>query len=174
MHSYSWHWQHVALVALFALLFGAQYQTADAQQGGSSGWRLIYAVDSTGARVSGDKAQVLAAVRGGQPIRVGWGVSWKLPDGTVGGVEHVAEAAFVTIHRGEVFAQMPAILGQTPAAQEASITFRTEGDHLWYALLDTTGRLRGYFTGGSAQSTTPTATYWYTQGGASGAPARLY
>ena len=85
------------------------------------GWRLVYAVDSTGARLSGDKAVLLAAVRSGQPIRVGWGVAWKLPDGTAGGVEHVAEAAFLTIHQGEVFAQMPPMLGQTPKARAGCV-----------------------------------------------------
>ena len=119
----------------------------------------------------------MAAVRSGQPVRVGWGIAWRLPDGTAGGVEHVAEAAFLTIHRGEVFAQMPPMLGQTPNAQEPLIAFRTEGDRLWYALLDTTGQLRGYFTGGSEQRTTRTATYWYVPGagqGTPGTPGRLY
>ena len=168
MKHFRWHF-----LALFALLPMASHQVARAQQA-SPGWRLVYAVDSTGTRLSGDKAVLLAAVRSGQPTRVGWGVAWKLPDGTAGGVEHVAEAAFLTIHQGEVFAQMPPMLGQTPKAREPDITFRTEGDHLWYALLDTTGRLRGYFTGGSEQRITRTATYWYTQGTGSGAPARLY
>jgi hypothetical protein len=138
-------------------------------------WRLVYAVDSLGKRVSGDKSQLLAAVRAGQPVRVGWGISWRLPDGTPGGVEHVAEAAFLTIHHGEVFAQLPPILGQAPNGREPVISFSTEGDRLWYALLDTTGRLLGYFTGGrEAPRTVRTATYWFVSGSGGTGPARLY
>jgi hypothetical protein len=138
-------------------------------------WHLIYAVDSLGQRLSGDKNQLLTAVRAGQPVRVGFGVSWRLPDGTPGGVEHVAEASFLTIHHGEVFAQLPPILGQAPNGREPVISFQTDGDRLWYALLDTTGRLLGYFTGEREKArTTRTATYWFVSGSAGNSPSRLY
>lgn len=144
------------------------------QQPDSSGWRLVYAVDSLGNRTQGDKPALLAAVRAGLPVRVGFGVAWKLPDGTSGGVEHVADAAFLTIHHGEVFAQVRPILGQTPAAREPDITLRAQGDRLWYALLDTTGRLQGYFTGDSTSRTTRVATFWYVPGHGAAGPSRLY
>ena len=160
----------VGLVALLAIV----PRQSIAQQTSPSTWHLVYAVDSTGQTTYGEKARLLAAVRSGEPVRVGWGVAWKLPDGTVGGVEHVGQAAFVTIHHGEVFAQMPPMLGQTPNAREAIISFRTDGDRVWYALLDTTGRLRGYFTGGAEQRVTRSATYWYVPGPGDGAPSRLY
>lgn len=157
-----------------AALLAVSPPPSPAQQQNPVGWHLVYAADSTGARTFGEKASLLAAVRSGQPVRVGWGVTWKLADGTVGGVEHVGQAVFLTIHQGEVFAQLPPILGQTPNAREPVITLRTDGDHLWYALLDTTGRLRGYFTGGSEQQTVRTATYWYVGGTSPAGPARLY
>ena len=81
---------------------------------------------------------------------------------------------------------MRPILGQNPAAREPAITFQTDGDQLWYALLDTTGRLRGYFTGGLFTTgdgvrkdsgegrTTRTATFWYVAGDGREGPARLY
>lgn len=145
-----------------------------AQQTPPPGWQLALAVDTAGSPTFGDKAKLLDAVRAGLPVRVGWGIAWRLPDGTAGGLEHVAEAAFLTIHHGEVFAQIAPILGQAPAAREPVVTFRTEGDRLWYALLDTTGRLHHYFTGGTEAQTTRTPTHWYVAGSAGTSPRRLY
>ena len=138
-------------------------------------WRLVFAVDSTGNPTFGEKTQLIAAVRAGLPVRVGWGIAWRLPDGTVGGLEHVAEATFLTIHQGEVFAQIAPILGQAPSAREPRVTFRIEGgNRLWYALLDTTGRLHHYFTGGSEAQTTRAPVSWFTAGPAGASPRRLY
>lgn len=152
-----------------------------AAQDSANGWRLVFAVDSTGRPVSGSKSRLLDAVRAGHPVRVGWGLSLRQPDGSAGGLEHVAPAAFLSIHRGEVFAQLAPILGQVPSAREPAIAFRTgeaaAGDQLWYALLDTTGRLVGYFSGtpgSTAQRTVRVPTYWYVQGEPSEPVAPLY
>ena len=147
-----------------------------AQQQTPVGWHLVYAVDSTGVRTLGDKATLLAAVRSGQPVRVAWALTFKLPDSTTGRIEHFAQATFLTIHKGELFAQIAPIMGQRPSAREPVIAFRNKDDELWYAMLDTTGRLRGYFTGGfmnvpgqgaskspGNEQTTRTATFWYVQ-----------
>jgi hypothetical protein len=160
----------VAACVHAALLAGVPAAAIHAQE--PPAWRLIYAVDSTGRRTQGDKAQLLRAVRAGQAVRVGWGVSWRLPDGTAGGVEHVAPAVFLTIHHEEVFAQLAPIMGQTPSAREPAIALRTTGG-LWYALLDTTGRLVGAFAGDTSAQTVRTATYWYVEGSAGPAPDRL-
>lgn len=154
-------------------LLGLAPRSLASQQQAAPGWRLVYAVDSMGIRTHGEKSQLIAAVRAGLPVRVGFGVVWKLPDGTVGGVEHVAEAAFLTIHHDEVFAQLSPILGQTPAPRDPVVTLRTD-DRVWYALLDTTGRLHGYFTGSLESRTSRTATYWYAPDVASTGPSRLY
>jgi hypothetical protein len=161
------------ILALFTALSALGWPLS-AQQSDGSGWRRVYAVDTAGRSTFGDKAQLLDAVRAGLPVRVGWGIAWRLPDGTAGGLEHVAEAAFLTIHHGEVFAQIAPILGQAPSAREPVVTFRTEGDRLWYALLDTTGRLHHYFTGGAEAQTTRTATHWYVAGAAGANQRRLY
>ena len=171
---------------ILAILLTAQTPYLLRAQQAPVGWHVVYAVDSTGVRTLGDKSTLLAAVRAGQPVRVGWGVTFKLPDSTTSGIEHVADAAFLAIHRGEVFAQISPILGQQPSAKEPVITFRNRNDQLWYALIDTTGRLRGYFTGRlystregadkgpSSEQTLRTATFWYVQGTTHEGPARLY
>ena len=136
---------------------------AAAQQPAATAWRLIFAVDSAGHTTNGDKAQLLTAVRAGRPVRVGWRVSWRTADGASGTLEHVAAASFLTIHHGEVFAQTAPILGQRPSAHAPDVALRTEGDQLWYALLDTTGRMLSYFTGTSPAQTTRVATFWYSE-----------
>jgi hypothetical protein len=146
-----------------SLLSNAGVPGLAAQTSAVTEWRLAFAVDSAGRPIGGEKDTLLTAVRAGQPVRVGWSIAWRASNGATGRLEHVAEAAFLTIHHGEVFAQIPPILGQTPSSQGPVITLRPEVGRLWYALLDTTGRLSGYFTGDSTTTTTRVATYWYVQ-----------
>ena len=112
-------------------------------------------------------------MRSGQPIRVGWKVPWRLPDGTSGVLEHAASASFLTIHHSEVFAQLVPILGQAPAAREPRITLRTATPQLWYGLVSTTGELHGYFMGDdSATTVRRVATEWYAPSAGFAAPER--
>ena len=124
-------------------------------------WRMLYATDSAGHPARGEKVALLHAVRSGQPIRVGWKVPWRLANGTVGMLEHAASAAFLTIHHGEVFAQLAPILGQAPAALEPRVILRTTPPQIWYGLVGTTGELRGYFLGADSATTVRVATEWY-------------
>ena len=124
-------------------------------------WRVLYATDSAGRPARGEKVALLLAVRSGQPIRVGWKVPWRLANGTVGVLEHAASAAFLTIHHGEVFAQLAPILGQAPAALEPRVILRTTPPQIWYGLVGTTGELRGYFMGADSATTVRVATEWY-------------
>ena len=146
-----------------SLLLSASVPGLAAQTSGVPEWRLVFAVDSAGRPIGGAKDTLLAAVRTGQPVRVGWSIAWRASNGTTGHLEHAAEAAFLTIHHGELFAQLRPILGQTPSSQGPLIALRPEVGRLWYALLDTTGRLAGYFTGDSTTTTTRVGTHWYVQ-----------
>jgi hypothetical protein len=137
-----------------------------AQESAGDRWRLVYAVDSAGRRTEGEKATLLTAIRAGQPVRVGWTLGWRRADGVTGALEHVAQASFLTIHHDEAFAQLAPILGQTPSAREPVVALRPNGNRLWYALLDTTGKLTGYFTGDSTTQITRIATRWYVPGAA--------
>jgi hypothetical protein len=129
----------------------------------SGTWRLVFATDTAGRPSNGEKADLLRAVRAGQPIRVGWQLPFRLPDGAAGLLEHTASASFLTIHHGEVFAQLAPILGQTPSAREPVVRLRTDPALLWYGLLDTRGWLAGYFMGGDTVPPIRVATFWYAQ-----------
>ncbi|MEP6763570.1 MAG: hypothetical protein ABJB66_04620 [Gemmatimonadaceae bacterium] len=144
-------------------------------QQASPGWHLVYATDSTGARVSGDKATLLAAVRAGQPVRVGWSTVIKLGGDTTEMVESVAQAALLTIYRNEVFAQMPPIMDQKISDREAVVTLSGQGSEgpAWRnLLLDTTGHFRESRAIGRDHNRS-TAVYWYVQGTAEQGPDRL-
>jgi hypothetical protein len=123
------------------------------------GWRLLYSADSTGQALEGNKNAVREAVRAGLPIRVGWSVPYRLPDGRRGALEHVADASFLTIHQDEVFAQLAPIVRQRPHADSAAI--QLDGSAHWVGMLDTTGRLRGVFTGTGDAQDVRLRTRWY-------------
>ena len=122
-------------------------------------WRLLYAADSTGQVLEGTKAALREAVRAGQPIRVGWSVPYRLPDGRRGALEHLADASFLTIHQDEVFAQLAPIVRQRPSADSATV--QLDATATWVGMLDTTGRLRGVFTGTGEAQDVRLRTRWY-------------
>ncbi|MEL6371605.1 MAG: hypothetical protein AAFY84_01200 [Pseudomonadota bacterium] len=94
-----------------------------------SGWELVYANDAEGNEVEGNKDDLIRAVRDGQPVRVYFGG---------GRVEHVADAQFLTVFEGEVFAQIEAIDAQRPMTEPARIEFRDPGQE-WRAITGTNG-----------------------------------
>ncbi len=129
-----------------------------AQDAAGSHWRLVFAVDSTGAATHGDKEALLESVRAGLPVRVGWRVTWRLQDGRTGGVEHVADAGFLTIYQGEVFAQLAPIVRQRPSLDAPDITLIPS--ETWVGVLDSTGRLRGTFRESGETRVTRVAVRW--------------
>lgn len=149
----------IALLVLALSLCGGRGARAQDTAGG--GWRLAFAVDSAGRALYGSRAEVEAAARAGLPVRVGWGIPWRLPDGTVIGVEHVADAAFLTLHRGEVFAQLHPIVRQVPSADSAAIGL--VATETWVGLLDTTGRLRGVFRESGRAHEQRLRIWWYVR-----------
>jgi hypothetical protein len=151
----------LCLSSLLLGVFSVPSAAQDARAVIAAEWQLLYATDSAGHPTRGEKAALVGAVRSGQPIRVGWKVPWRLADGTSGMLEHAASASFLTIHHGEVFAQLAPILGQAPVAREPRVTLRTANPQLWYGLVGTTGELRGYFMGGDSATTVRVATEWY-------------
>lgn len=158
----------VPLLALVACLCGGG--TTWAQSPSTGAWRLAFAVDSGGRALYGSKAALEAAVRGGLPVRVGWGIPWRQPDGSVVGVEHVADAAFLTLHRGEVFAQLNPIVRQVPSADSARIGL--VGAETWVGMLDTTGRLRGVFRESGRTHVQHLRIWWYVLDPEGGGAAR--
>jgi hypothetical protein len=90
----------------------------------------------------GSKSALLQAIRNGQQVRVGFGLDFDgdgKPD-----LEHFADAMFISVYQGEVFAQLAPIQEQRPKAGVPEIRLATPR-HPWTGMLDTTGRLLGWF-----------------------------
>ncbi len=124
-----------------------------------SGWKMVYRNDETGKATFGNKAELLDAVRLGYPIRIGWGSN---------SVEHVADADFLTIFRGEeVFAQIRSIIGQAPRIDGDTLKIRFRTQNHWTKIAGTNGYSTGLMTdymndsivGGGTDRYT--ATTWY-------------
>src|ERR1041385_6543958 len=68
-------------------------------------WNLIYANDENGNRTSGDLRELIAAVRQGESIRIGWTIEHPVNKSIR--LEHYADAKFITIMNDSVvFAQI--------------------------------------------------------------------
>ncbi len=113
------------VAALVGALMAATLTTANVP---SHSWRLAYAHDGEGNALEGSKEALLAAIRDGKPVRVYFGM---------GRVEHTVDAGFITIFKGEVFAQMRAITGQKPMTDPA-VTIELR-DNSWQKIFATNG-----------------------------------
>jgi len=125
----------------------------------NGGWQKVFQNDANGQESFGDKSELIAAVRQGYPVRIGWGSSR---------IEHVAEADFLTIFEGkEVFAQISTIVGQEPRIDNDSLKIRFRLENHWTKIAGTngysTGLVTNYFqdtiVGGGTDRNT--ATTWY-------------
>ncbi|MEL7198764.1 MAG: hypothetical protein AAGL10_10660 [Pseudomonadota bacterium] len=105
---------------------------------GPQGWVLLYRNGTRGEDLAGSKDALLAAIRSGQPIQIGWAFSRSGGDETYS-AEHLAAPVFVTITNGsEVTAQLPVQYGQwSYLAVDAALSDRP--DVMWRGLMATTG-----------------------------------
>ncbi|OJJ23932.1 hypothetical protein BKI52_06165 [marine bacterium AO1-C] len=101
-------------------------------------WKLIYAHDAQGKTTHGNKTHLVNAVRNGFPVRVGWGVIFR---SGANGIEHVTDAKFLSIYKGEVFGQVQPIIGQRPTRKRADIRLDSLQHRTWRAIFGTTGEM---------------------------------
>ena len=106
----------------------------------------LVTVETDGKVSSGSKDRLRRAVEFGTPIRVGWTIDANkdgMPDLT-----HWADAGFLSVFEGEVFAQLEDIQRQTPLASQARIRMPA-GRYRWTGLIGTTGALESHFDDGA-------------------------
>ncbi len=120
------------LLALISLLGGCA--TTGQQQ---LDWQLMLHHDAQGQTISGSKQQLITAVESGRPIRI----VWPLREDFI----HVADAGFLTVMNGEVFAQFDGIIRQIPDREtRRSIALDAENQSQWHAIVGTTGALQAF------------------------------
>jgi hypothetical protein len=101
-------------------------------------WRIVYRHDADGQPLAGSKDALLAAVRGGVPLRFAWGFTAAAARPPVS-VEHVAEPVFVSVMRGEhVFVQLPEHIAQVSYLDPALARF-DQTSVMWRGLMGTDG-----------------------------------
>ncbi len=100
-------------------------------------WQLLFHHNAQGQTISGNKQQLIEAVESGRPIRVVWPIREDFI--------HVADAGFLTIMNGEVFAQLDGIIRQIPDREtRRSIALDAENQSQWHAIVATTGELQAF------------------------------
>lgn len=101
-------------------------------------WHLVYRHDADGRAMAGSKAELLAAVRRGAPIRFAWGVLVER-EGQRLSVEHVAEPVFLSVVNGnEVVVQLPEHIAQRAYTDLARASFEDPAV-MWRGLMTTQG-----------------------------------
>ena len=107
--------------------------------------RLLAEIDADGTVLSGSIEAVLEAAREGRDLRVGWELSFQMPDADEPVLlEHWADCGFVTLWQGHAFAQLRDIHAQGPVFDRPAIMLQTE-PHGWTAIASTTGTFRQAF-----------------------------
>ena len=113
----------------------------------------LVTIEPDGSASRGSKDRLRDAVRDGLPIRVNWTL------GPHGELSHWADAAFISVFEGEVFAQIHDIARQAPQSGKARILM-PPGRERWTGLLGTNGMLEGHFDDGSDPTSTRVRTTW--------------
>ncbi|WP_223789973.1 hypothetical protein [Marinicella meishanensis] len=121
------------LVSLLTVLSGC----ATTAHPNRTDWQLLYHHDATGQAISGDKQALIDAINQGRPIRLVWPIR---PD-----FVHVADAGFLTVMNGEVFAQLPGIIRQIPDREtRRRMALDASGQSRWHAIVGTTGEIQSF------------------------------
>jgi len=147
----------ISLLCLFAVILIALPACENAH-GTQGGWQKVFKNGAGGEVLFGEKEKLIEAVRLGYPVRIGWGSTR---------VEHVANADFLSIWEGEVFGQIPSIIGQAPTVEGDTAKIRFRLQNHWTKMAGTNGHSTGFMTdyfqdtlvGGGMDRYT--ATTWY-------------
>lgn len=126
------------LLAVFIL--SACNQMADDKDSSTFdfGWRPIYKHDENGNLISGNIDSLIAGIRNGYSVRVGWGWERELGD-SIMRLEHIAEPIYLSIIQEK---NVSAIIDAHPLLESYFDTNKQnfgEGGHYWQCILSTQG-----------------------------------
>jgi len=110
-------------------------------------YRVIYEADKEGSVITGDRADLIDYISNGSPLRVGWTLEFVNPStGSIESFSHWADAGFITILNGHVFAQIQSIYQQGPGlGNPPSVFLSNNKPHGWVAVIGSTGIVRQKF-----------------------------
>lgn len=126
------------LIFTVVLLSGCETKPEERGFDNYEGWKLLYRNDNEGKTIFGNKQDLIDAARMGYPIRIGFGS--KRSNDTTKSVEHIANAAFLTVtNSNELFAQIQPIIGQKPDLDGDSLGINFRENIKWAILVGTNG-----------------------------------
>lgn len=127
------------MLFLTFMVFSCQRPSAHTLKNNSkSGWKAVYKHDESGKQIEGSIDSLIAGIRNGYDIRVGWGWEKQLGDSIVR-LEHFAEPIFLTIIQEK---NVSVIIDAHPLlASYVDISNQkiAEGGPIWQCTLTTTG-----------------------------------
>ncbi len=122
-------------------------------------YKVIYEADRNGKAISGNLDELIHYVNNGNPIRVGWSLAMQTPSKEVIEMWHWTDANFITLLKGNVFAQVRGIFQQGPSFSKtgaASVVLASgTSANSWVGIIGTTGVMHQKF----AESKTMTKMY---------------
>lgn len=122
---------------------------------------LLYSTGFDREVLGGSKEALVEVVERGDAIRIGWELDFD--DNGKADIRHWADASFLSIWEGEVFAQVQAIHRQRPVSgSEGGGSDMVLPDEFieWRASLGTTGRVDGAFSNGRKMPAIPARIFW--------------
>jgi hypothetical protein len=145
-------------VLLASLLAGAISTGCTSEKGsgaagpcGPSSWQFAFANDGQGNDLQGSRSALLAAIRRGSPVRVGWSETSSKENWSV---EEFSDAGFTNIMGGrDVVAQLAPALIQTNYLDATRAGLRSPPIE-WHALMSTDGRFEAVMTDRETGQTT--------------------
>jgi hypothetical protein len=110
-----------------------------------------------GQVAAGSKEALRAAALRGDPLRVGWRLTFG--PGPHDFLQHWTDALFVTVFEGETFAQIAPIHRQQPQRGRSHVAL-SDVVQIWYASIGSDGKLVGRFGEGGVPQSTVVAQAW--------------
>lgn len=119
----------------------------------SNAYTIIYEADSEGNAIAGDLKSLKVHIQNGNPIRIGWILEFPNPQTQeLMVLEHWADAGFVTLLNGHVFAQINPIFQQGPNfGDPPQVYLLNNHPDGWVAIVGTTGTMRQKFKKSEAE-----------------------
>lgn len=131
----------IALYAICAPLLlscnGPVQKTQDLEKV-KSGWKVVYKSNEEGKAIEGNIDSLIAGIRNGYDVRIGWGWQRERGDSTLR-LEHVAKPLYLSIIQDK---NVSAIIDPHPLLQSYIDIDRQafgEGGHIWQCVMTTKG-----------------------------------
>lgn len=134
--------KYIKRILWIVLMGSIGFSQVNAQEH-KAAFEVVCEVDKDGKVVSGSIDELVKQIQQGNTVRIGW----VMGKGKKHEMWHWADASFITILKGHVFAQIRGIFAQAtdPISETPSVFLHSEKPNSWVAVFGTTGVMRQKF-----------------------------